>query len=111
MEVIGAADEFWRLRITRVEATEGLDFEWHEDILYRSPHVTPADEIEQFLVEAVSLDTPDLVQSLACFGEREDAETFLADASDDLADMTRSQFEEAYFAEDSGCDDDSKDEA
>ncbi len=33
VRVIGNADEFWRLRITRVDTTQGLDFEWHDDIL------------------------------------------------------------------------------
>ena len=39
MQTIGAADEFWRLRLTRVDTTDELDFEWHDDILYREPAI------------------------------------------------------------------------
>ena len=46
VRVIGNADEFWRLRITRVDTTQGLDFEWHDDILYREPDVDLGDEVE-----------------------------------------------------------------
>ncbi len=98
MDVIGAANEFWRLRITRVETPEGLDFEWHDDILYRTPEVTPAEEVEQYLVEAVSLDSADVVETIACFHDRGQADEFLAATLDDLRDMTRSQFEDAYLS-------------
>ncbi len=35
------------------------------------------------------------------FGEREDAEEYLAQVNDDLAEMTKTQFEDAYLANDS----------
>ena len=35
VRMIGNADEFWRVRVTRVDTTDGFEFEWHDDILYR----------------------------------------------------------------------------
>ena len=100
MRIIGAADEFWRLRLARLDTTEGLDFEWHEDILYREPQVRLAEEIEVFHVEAVRLDDYENAVRIASFEEREEAETFLAHANDDLAQMTKHQFEDAYLSAD-----------
>jgi hypothetical protein len=86
VHVIGNADEFWRLRVTKVDTTQGLDFEWHDDILYREPHV-----------EAVRLDDADTVVRLATYSSADDAREFLGVAQEDLADLTKSRFEMAYF--------------
>lgn len=95
--LIGAADEFWRLRLTRVNTTDDLDFEWHDDILYRQPHVTVADDIESWNVEAVQLSDFETIVSLGTFSDRERADAFMAKARDDLSEMTKSQFEDAYL--------------
>lgn len=97
MRIIGAADEFWRIRLTRVDTTENLDFEWHEDILYREPRVTPADEVEFWHVEAVRLDDYESVVRVATFGDRAQAEAFCDRVRSDLSEMTKSQFEDAYL--------------
>jgi hypothetical protein len=96
VHVIGNADEFWRLRITRLDTTERFDFEWHDDILYRSPAVDPGDEVELWHVEAVRLDDRDEVVRLATFASQDEAREFEEAASEDLAEMTKSQFEAAY---------------
>ena len=95
--VIGSADEFWRLRITRVDTTGDLDFEWHEDILYREPRPTGVEEVEQWHVEAVRLDDYDMIVRVASFDDRDDADRFFERAKADLVDMTASQFEQSYL--------------
>jgi len=100
MRIIGAADEFWRLRVTRVDVAGGLDFEWHSDILYRRPSVGQIDEVETWYVEAVKLDDVETVVRVAGFTERDDADAFVRRATDDLAEMTKSQFEDAYLSGD-----------
>jgi len=96
IHVIGNADEFWRLRLTRLDTTENFDFEWHDDILYRQPHVSQGDEVERWHVEAVRLDDPDTVVRLGTFENQNDAREFIAQAADNLSDMTKSEFEVAY---------------
>jgi len=98
--IIGSAEEFWRLRVTRVDTTEDLDFEWHEDILYREPTVQPSAEVELWHVEAVSIEDVERVVRVATFTDRADAERFFDRTRDDLTQMTRSQFEEVYLAPD-----------
>ncbi|HET6350891.1 MAG TPA: hypothetical protein VFG89_02025 [Coriobacteriia bacterium] len=109
MRIIGAADEFWRLRVTRVDVADGLDFEWHPDILYRRPSVGQIDEVETWYVEAVKLDDVETVVRVAGFAERDDADKFVQRATDDLAEMTKSQFEDAYLSGDVADADDSED--
>ena len=43
-EVIGGADEFYRLRVTRVDEGEPPDLEWRDDVLYRRPPEESLDE-------------------------------------------------------------------
>ncbi|PKQ17297.1 MAG: hypothetical protein CVT67_00345 [Actinobacteria bacterium HGW-Actinobacteria-7] len=97
MRIIGAASEFWRLRLTKVDTTDELDFEWHEDILYRAPHPTTAGDLEVWYVEAIRLDDYEAIVALGTFRNRLDAEDFLERANEDLAAMTKTQFETAYL--------------
>jgi len=96
VHVIGNADEFWRLRLTRLDTTERFDFEWHDDILYREPKVDPGDEVEFWNVEAVRLDDRETVARLRIFGSQDEAREFMAAVAEDLAEMTKSQFESVY---------------
>ena len=94
---IGAADDYYRLRLTHLDTIEGPDFEWREDILYRRPETPAPAEGECFRVEAVSLDNDDEMTPLGAFDSRDDAYEALAVASEDLAELTRSEFEDRYF--------------
>lgn len=102
MGIIGSADEFWRLRVTRLDTTQDMDFEWHEDILFREPAVSSFTEVESWHVEAVSLAEDEQVVRLATFSARQDAEQFFDQSREDLHEMTRSQFEDAYLSSDNG---------
>jgi len=97
MGIIGPANEFWRLRIVKVDTADEFDFDWHPDILFREPPEKAAVETELFFVEAVSMDDSNRVERLGSFSDKAEAEECLADTNDDLICMTRSQFEEAHF--------------
>lgn len=98
--IIGNADEFWRLRLTRVDTTGDFDFEWHDDILYREPRSRALGDVEQWHVEAVSTDDYDVMVRLGTFENRESAEGFFERAKLDLTEMTKNQFEECYLSAD-----------
>jgi len=106
MSIIGSADEFWRLRVTRVDTTDDFDFEWHDDILYREPTVEAVREVEMWHVEAVSLEDAEHVVRMATFTDRAQAEGFFDRSLGDLAEMTRSQFDATYLSKDHSADDD-----
>ena len=98
-KAIGSASDFYRLRVIRVDATDGLDLEWRDDILYRRPPADDTSESHSFTVEAVVLDDDDVSVALATFAQAEDAYAWLEDACDALGEMTKSEFEESYFPE------------
>lgn len=97
VRIIGNADEFWRLRITRVDTTSGLDFEWHDDILYRQPKVDFGDEVELYHLEAVRLDDAETVCRIATLGRSDEARDRMAQIAEDLAEMTKSEFESRHL--------------
>jgi hypothetical protein len=94
--MIGNADQFWRLRVTRLDTTENFEFEWHDDILYREPRPDPGDEVESWHVEAVRLDDSDIVARLATCSSQGEARDVLSDILEDLTEMTKSEFEATY---------------
>lgn len=97
IRMIGNADEFWRLRVTRLDTTENFEFEWHDDILYREPHPDPGDEVESWHIEAVRIDDPDTVARLATCPSQGEAREVLGAVAEDLTEMTKSEFELAYI--------------
>ena len=96
IRVIGNADEFWRLRLTRLDTTENFEFEWHDDILYRQPRPDMGQETRIWHVEAVRIDDPDRVARLGSFDAPDEAAEYEAAVAEDLAEMTKSEFESVY---------------
>ncbi len=96
-QVIGNADEFYRLRVMRVDESDSPDLEWRDDILWRRPPIDRISEGEVYRVEAVELDNDDAAASLGEFGSSDEAYAWLQSTEADLAEMTKSEFEESYF--------------
>lgn len=103
--MIGSADDFWRIRITRVDTTDEVDFAWRDDVLYRAPSLEPTRERNLFHVEAVQIDDRDTKRLLKTFDHRDDAEAFAESARAALTEMTKSHFEDAYFIDADSTDD------
>ena len=99
-KMIGAADDFYRLRITMMDQSEEPDLEWRDDILYRTPPVERLREGEAYGIEAVGIDDEDDVTIVAVYSTSDEAHAALASISDDLMELTRSEFESRYFSED-----------
>jgi hypothetical protein len=97
---IGAAGDYYRVRLTHVDDIDAPEFEWREDILWRAPEAVPAGEYELYRVEAVELVDDAAVTPLGVFESTEDAYEALATATEDLGILTRSEFEEHYFPAD-----------
>ncbi len=98
--VIGNADDFYRLRVIRIDATGEPDLEWRDDILWRTPPESVLEESVVFRVEAVSLDDEGEVHTLAAFDAPEEAYEWMNVAAADLTQMTKAEFEETYFLDD-----------
>jgi hypothetical protein len=95
--IIGAASEFYRLRLASVDATEEPDFEWRDDILYRTPLAEAPDERTEWVIEAVTIDVDETVTEVARFSDYDEAHEFLGSVEENLQDLTKSGFEERYL--------------
>jgi hypothetical protein len=95
---IGAASDFYRMRVTRVTEADAPEFEWREDILYRDPPIVgESQEVVHHRIEAVAVDDDENVTVIGVFDSMEDATEALDSASEDLGELTRSEFEDRYF--------------
>lgn len=106
MRIIGAANEFWRVRLTRIDEAGEPDLEWRDDVLYRTPPTEQPDYEERFSVEAVLIEDYDTVVCIATFDDRDAAEAFKRRVEEDLAEMTKSQFEAVYLTPPDTCETD-----
>jgi hypothetical protein len=97
---IGAASDYYRLRILHVGETDIVDLQWRDDILWRQSRTPGASESEVYVVQAVSVPHDDKAIVLAGFESAEDAHEALAAAQQDLQVLTRSEFEDRYFPPD-----------
>lgn len=95
---IGAASDFYRVRVTRVTESDAPEFEWREDILWREA-AAPDEETEvvHHRVEVVALDDAERVTLIGTFDTVPDATEAFDTASEDMANLTRSEFEDRYF--------------
>lgn len=95
---IGAASDFYRVRVVRMSETEPPEFEWRDDILWREPQAAELEpESEHYRVEAVAIDNDENVTTLGLFESSDDAAEALDTTAEDLQNLTRSEFEERYF--------------
>jgi hypothetical protein len=95
---IGAADDFYRVRTIRVSEVDAPEFEWRDDVLWREPVASnPGPEQESFRVEAIAIDDDENVTVIGTFDSSQDAAEALETATEDLMNLTRSEFEERYF--------------
>jgi hypothetical protein len=94
---IGGAEDFWRLRIIRVDESDAPEMEWRDDILYRQPRAEEPEEYDVWRIEAIDVDDDENVVLIETCDSAEDASARLGEIAEDLAVMTRSEFERTFF--------------
>ena len=96
-KLIGPADEFYRLRVSRLDLSGEVEFDWRDDILWRTtPGVEPSEE-DAWFMEAVTLDGREVVTRIAAFASADEARRVLDEVSADLTSMSKSEFEVTYL--------------
>lgn len=98
-KIIGSAADFYRLRVFAIDTTDGLDLEWRDDVLYRRPPSLELAEDRRYEVQAVTLDDEERTTPLAAFDDSAEAHAWMDEVGLELADLTKSEFEERYFPE------------
>lgn len=95
--VIGAAGDFYRLRVSRLDVSGEPDLEWRDDILYREPPVARPVEGESYVLEAVSTEADETAFEIARYPGSDEAHEALAQVAEDLEELTKSRFEDRYL--------------
>ncbi len=96
-KVFGKADDFYRARILTLEEEMFPDFDWRDDILYRSPSKERSEMRKQYCLQIVELDTKKdrIVKE---YTDRREAERALRSIEHDLSELTKIEFEGKYFS-------------
>lgn len=97
--IIGNAADFYRLRVTRLDETDEPDLEWRDDILYREPPRQHVHEGESWALEAVLIDDEEHAVRIASYESSDAAHAALESVSEDLAEVTKSTFEDRYLTD------------
>ena len=107
-KLIGPASDFYRLRVTHLDLAEEPDFDWRDDVLWRTAPVEVPEERDVWIAEAVEIASGLVAARLDVFDDPDEARDFLAEVEEDLGDLTKSQFEAAWLepAADAGADSD-----
>lgn len=100
-KAIGRAADFYRIRLLAVDATDPVDFDWRDDVLYRRAPVATPEAREAYRAEAILIgaEREESVTMLAQFADEASARDWVADCREDLAAMTRAEFEARYLPE------------
>lgn len=93
--VFGSADDFYRVRVIRVDVPDELEWEWRDDVLWRAAPDTVQGSSPRFRVEVVLAGSSD-TRSLAEVGSAEAARELAEKADEDLAQLTKRQFDARY---------------
>jgi hypothetical protein len=96
-QIIGNADEFYRLRVVTFDASDAPDLDWREDILWRRPVTAGVSESVLQRLEAVEIADGETAWTLGEFATTSDAHAAMQEVDFDLRGMTKSQFEDAYL--------------
>lgn len=93
--VFGSADDFYRVRVIRVDIPDELEWEWRDDVLWRAAPATEQHSTPRFRVEVV-LDDGATALTLAEVATPDAARELAQKADEDLAQLTKKQFDARY---------------
>jgi hypothetical protein len=96
--LIGPADDFYRLRVRRLDLGGDVEFDWRDDVLWRSVATAATSEADTWVIEALTLDAREAVTPIASFANADDARISLDSIVEDLRAMNKSEFEAEYIA-------------
>lgn len=96
IRIIGPADDFYRVRVMRVDLAGDPDLEWRDDVLYRDLPISVEEQGTVWRVEAVRL-ADDEPTVLAEFDSADEAHGLLERLEEDLRDLTKAAFEARWI--------------
>lgn len=87
----------WRVRLVKIDEFDDFDFDWHDDILYRTRPVENVDTHAIWRVDIVSKLDSQVKRAFMPSDNREDAEALVKAITDDLDSLSIDEFTERYI--------------
>ncbi len=96
-KAFGQAKDFYRVRLIEVWEEKPAEFDWKEGASYFPPPLEKGQSLKAYQLEVVEIDTGKCY-TLKSFGEGESeiANQALAEAQDDLENLTNNEFVNKY---------------
>lgn len=94
-KVFGKASDFYRARILTLEEEVPPDFDWRDDVLYRTPKEHCSRIKIDYCLQIIDLDSRKS-QVLKQYSNRTEAEQTLKIIEEQLDDLTKMEFEKKY---------------
>lgn len=94
-KIFGKASDFYRARVLTVEEEVMPDFDWRDDILYRTPEGFHSTIRKKYCLQVVELDSRKN-QVLKQYIDRRGANEALSKIEEDLKELTKMEFEKKY---------------
>lgn len=103
MRLFGKASDFYRLRIITLEEEPRIDFDWDEEILYRSQPSSAPEERQpspktrlHYIVQLVKFDSEEAI-TLKKFNKKEEALRYKTRVEESLTQETKSEFDSRFL--------------
>lgn len=93
--VFGSADDFYRVRVIRIDEPDEVEWEWRDDVLWRHPAPQLQGATPRFRVDVVLKDANE-ARSIAKVQSAAAAREIAQKADEDLAMLTKRQFDARY---------------
>ncbi|MDI6717288.1 MAG: hypothetical protein QME63_10165 [Actinomycetota bacterium] len=93
-KAFGQADDYYRVRLLRVEEELPADLEWRDDILFIEPEY-PGKLKVTYRLQLVTKDSREVFE-IASVSNRKEAKKRYKEALDDLRDLSKMDFDEKY---------------
>jgi hypothetical protein len=97
--VFGSADDFYRIRVIRVDEPDELEWQWRDDVLYRRLPAEEQGSTPRYRIDAVSKDDDGTARQIAEVDTPDAAQAIAEAADEDLAQFTKRQFDAKYGLE------------
>ena len=92
-----APSDIWRVRVVRLDEYETIEFEQHDDILYRSVNAQPVEIVVNWRVDIVGLSDGKVRRQYEYGDDRPGAKQQASSIAADLASLGADAFSERYL--------------
>lgn len=101
-KVFGMAEDYYRVRVLKMDEELPADLEWRDDILYRAPKAYPSKLKVTYRLQLLTRENA--VHETASLRDKREVKNRLKAIREDLRELSKMKFDEKYGIEDISAD-------